>query len=226
MANVLELIHMSLKSNPHSSSLPLPRSLPQQEINSYQKAIRLFWKELYATGGKSIYSQQQFGPVKPDWINIEHIFPMAWVVNALKCKDRRDCRYSKRQFNFIESDLHNLYPSRRDLNMLRASHRFGKVKGELRLFGSFDFKLDNKRRIVEPAPASQGEVARSMYHMATTYKLKIFAKQAETLAYWNKVDQPSKEEMRRNDLIEELQGTRNIFIDDSKAIEQAKKQFI
>ncbi len=191
----------------------------QTQLRSYQHAIRLFWKELYSTGGKTIYSLQQFGPNKPEWINIEHIFPMAWVVNELKCKDRRDCRYRK-IFNFIESDLHNLYPSRRDLNMLRASHRFGVIKGEVRAFGSYDFKVDIKRRIVEPAPASQGEVARSMFHMSQTYDLKIFTKQAQTLAYWNKVDQPSNEERRRNDLIEQLQGTRNIFIDEPKLIEK------
>jgi len=192
----------------------------QTQINSYQKSLRLFWRELYSTGGKTLYSQQIFGPSKPDWINIEHIFPMAWVVNALKCQDRRDCRYRNKQFNFIESDLHNLYPSRRDLNLLRASHRFGKVKGELRLFGSYDFKIDKKNRIVEPAPASQGEVARAMFHMSTSYGLKIFSRQTEILAYWNKIDQPSKEEMRRNDLIEKLQGTRNKFIDNPQKIEE------
>ncbi len=195
----------------------------QTQINSYQKSLRLFWRELYSTGGKTLYSQQEFGPSKPDWINIEHIFPMAWVVNALKCKDRRDCRYHNKKFNFIESDLHNLYPSRRDLNLLRASHRFGKVKGELRLFGSYNFKIDKKRRIVEPAPASQGEIARAMFHMSTSYDLKIFSRQAEILAYWNRVDQPSKEEMRRNDLIERLQGTRNRFIDYPKEIENIIK---
>ena len=198
----------------------------QTEITSYQKAIRLFWRQLYSTGGKTIYSQQMFGPVKPDWVNIEHVFPMAWVVNKFKCRDRRYCRKNIQEFNFIESDLHNLYPSRRDLNMYRASHRFGVVKGEVRAFGSYNFKLDSKRRIVEPAPASQGEVARTMYHMATSYNLKLFSKQAETLAYWNKVDQPSNEEKRRNDLIEEIQGTRNIFIDDYKDIEKAKIQFL
>lgn len=196
----------------------------QTQISSYQKSLRLFWRELYATGGKTLYSQQVFGPNKPDWINIEHIFPMAWVVNALKCKDRRDCRHNQRRFNYIESDLHNLYPSRRDLNMLRGSHRFGKVKGELRLFGSYDFELDKKRRIIEPAPASQGEIARAMFHMSNTYDLKIFTKQAKTLAYWNKVDQPSKEEKRRNDLIETLQGTRNQFIDDPKKIDKLVKK--
>lgn len=192
---------------------------PQTYIGSYQHAIRLFWRELYATGGKTLYSQQHFGPTKPDWINVEHVFPMAWVVNELECKDRKHCRKKSTKFNFIESDLHNLFPSRRDINMLRASHRFGTIKGEIRAFGSYDFKIDNKRRIIEPAPPSQGEIARAMFHMAMCYNLKIFKKQADTLKYWNKLDQPSKEEQRRNDLIEGLQGTRNHFIDDYKAVD-------
>lgn len=208
---------------------------PQTHLGSYQQAIRLFWKELYRTGGKTLYSQQHFGPTKPDWINIEHVFPMAWVVNAFKCKDRRDCRNRSTKFNYVESDMHNLFPSRRDLNMLRGSHGFGSVKqnsptqkkgieqsikGELRLFGSYDFKVDHQKRLVEPAPASQGEIARAMFHMSATYDLKIFSKQADTLAYWNKLDQPSAEERRRNDIIEELQGTRNHFIDFPKDIDR------
>jgi len=188
-------------------------SKPQTELSSYQKSIRFFWHDLYATGGKTLYSQQEFGPIKPDWINIEHIFPMGWVVKELDCYDRRDCRYKSDKFNFIEADLHNLYPSRRDLNMLRASKRFGVVKGEIRAIGSYQFKVDKRQRIIEPAPASQGEIARAMFHMSQAYNLKIFSKQAQTLAYWNRVDQPSKEEKRRNDIIESIQGTRNHFID-------------
>jgi len=199
-------------------------SKPQTELASYQKAIRYFWRELYATGGKTLYSQQHFGPSKPEWINIEHVFPMGWVVKALKCRDRRDCRYNSDAFNFIESDLHNLFPSRRDLNMLRASKRFGVIKGEVRVIGSYDFKVDNKHRIIEPAPASQGEIARAMFHMSQAYQLKIFSKQAQTLAYWNKVDQPSKEEKRRNDIIETIQGTRNYFIDYPQEIESIIKR--
>lgn len=194
-------------------------NLPQTHLGSYQQAIRYFWRELYATGGKTLYSQQQFGPTKPDWINIEHVFPMAWVVNALKCRDRRDCRHKSTKFNYIESDLHNLYPSRRDLNMLRGSHRFGSIKGELRVLSSYDFKIDHKKRIIEPAPASQGEIARAMFHMSRTYELKLFNSQAKTLAYWNRLDQPSKEEKRRNDIIESIQGTRNYFIDNPKEID-------
>ena len=194
-------------------------SRPQTQLSSYQKAIRFFWRELYATGGKTLYSQQRFGPTKPEWINIEHVFPMGWVVKALKCRDRRNCRYNSDAFNFIESDMHNLFPSRRDLNMLRASNRFGVIKGEVRTIGSYDFEVDTKSRIVEPAPASQGEIARAMFHMSQAYQLKIFSKQAQTLAYWNKVDQPSKEEKRRNDIIEDIQGTRNYFIDNPGEIE-------
>ncbi|HIP81381.1 MAG TPA: endonuclease I [Leucothrix mucor] len=195
----------------------------QTQIKNYSKALRLFWGKVYRDGGKTIYSLQEFGPSKPEWINVEHIFPMAWVVRDLvkqkKCVDRRDCRKKSKRFNRIESDLHNLYPSRRDLNMLRGSYRFGNIKGELRLFGGYDFEINPQARLIEPTPASQGEVARSMFYMADAYDLKIFTKQSNTLAYWNKVDQPSNEEKRRNDLIEELQGTRNHFIDHPKAIE-------
>ena len=198
-------------------------SKPQTQLNSYQKALRYFWRKLYSTGGKTLYSEQQFGPTKPEWINIEHVFPMGWVVKALKCRDRRDCRYTSDAFNFIESDLHNLFPSRRDLNMLRASKRFGVIKGEVRAIGSYNFKIDNKSRIIEPAPASQGEIARAMFHMSQAYRLKIFSKQAQTLAYWNKVDQPSKEEKRRNDIVEGIQGTRNYFIDNPYEIERIVK---
>ena len=198
----------------------------QKQIKNYQKALRLFWGQVYRNGGKTIYSQQQFGPNKPEWINVEHVFPMAWVVKALirqkKCLDRRDCRKKSPRFNQIESDLHNLYPSRRDLNMIRGSYRFGAIKGELRLFGGYDFEIDSHRRLIEPTPASQGEVARSMFYMADAYNLKLFAKQAKTLAYWNKIDQPSNEEKRRNDLIEGLQGTRNLFIDYPEKIVQVK----
>ena len=62
-----------------------------------------------------------------------------------------------------------------------------------------------------------------MFHMSQAYQLKIFSKQAQTLSYWNKVDQPSKEEKRRNDIIEEIQDTRNYFIDHPNEIENIVK---
>ena len=62
-----------------------------------------------------------------------------------------------------------------------------------------------------------------MFHMSQAYQLKIFSKQAQTLAYWNKIDQPSKEEKRRNDIIESIQGTRNDFIDNPSEIENIIK---
>lgn len=195
----------------------------QTRIRHYQQALRLFWKKVYRAGGKTLYSQQHFGPVKPDWINVEHVFPMAWVVRTFKCADRRECRKKSKRFNQIESDLHNLYPSRRDLNMIRSSYRYGVIKGELRLYGDFDFEVDYKSRLIEPAPASQGEIARSMFYIADAYQFKIHRKQAKTLAYWNRIDQPSKEERRRNELIESLQGNRNRFIDEPDAVSRVFK---
>jgi deoxyribonuclease-1 len=54
--------------------------------------------------------------------------------------------------------------------------------------------------------------------MAEEYGLTIFKKQAEMLKEWHFRDQPSKEEKRRNDIIEQIQGTRNLFIDDPELV--------
>ncbi|MFQ5881510.1 MAG: endonuclease [Candidatus Methylomirabilales bacterium] len=41
----------------------------------------------------------------------------------------------------------------------------------------------------------------------------------DLLREWNRTDPPSCHDMRRNNIIEELQGTRNPFIDHPKRVE-------
>jgi len=183
----------------------------QTQLQSYQHAIRLFWKQLYTTGGKTIYSLQQFGPNKPEWINIEHIFPMAWVVNELKCKDRRDCRYRKK-FNFIESDMHNMYAARKDVNQTRGAMPFGIIKGEKHHFKGCDFEVDFRSRRVEPRPEARGRIARAMLYMADEYNLDIYRKQRQMLEKWNKQYPPDKEEKRHNAAVAKIQGKPNPYI--------------
>jgi len=138
---------------------------------------------------------------------------MAWAMRAEGCDNREQCRRVSRRFNRIEADLHNLYPSRKDINKIRASFPFGSVRGEAREFGNCDFELDRRRRQVEPRPAARGNIARAMFYMHHTYGLKIFRKQGELLKRWHREDPPDKEEKRRNRLIQAYQGNRNPFID-------------
>lgn len=191
-------------------------SADQERVPDYEEARRLFWGELYTKGGRTLYCGQNFGAgyEHRKGINIEHVFPMGWVKNELDCGTRKQCRATSERFNRIEADLHNLYPSRVDVNDARSAFRFGEVAGEKRAFGDCDFESDDRKRVAEPRPASRGEIARSMLYMKEEYGLTIFRKSGELLLKWHFQDQPSKREKWRNDRIEQIQGTRNMFIDE------------
>ncbi len=202
--------------------IAIPACGGQQRFTDYFDALPVFWEEVYPEGGKTLYCGKRFGYRKGKSINVEHVFPMAWVMNDEGCRSRDSCRDTSTRFNIIESDMHNLYPARKGINKARGSFRFGDVKGESRRFGSCDFEVDVKRRVAEPGSASRGNIARAMFYMAETYDLKIFKKQAKLLQRWNKDDPPDQEEHRRNAVIEKIQGTRNRFIDQPVAADKLR----
>jgi deoxyribonuclease-1 len=109
--------------------------------------------------------------------------------------------------------MHNLYPSRQDINSARSSYAYGVIKGEKRYFGKCDFEVNKYKRRAEPRPKVRGNIARAMFYMQQKYGLTIFKKQGELLKQWHRQDPPDAEERRRNDAIEQIQGSRNQFID-------------
>ncbi|MEA3410498.1 MAG: endonuclease [Pseudomonadota bacterium] len=194
-----------------------PALAGQERIANYRDTLSLFWGEVYEDGGETLYCGVRFGPEKGPDINVEHILPMSWVMNALDCDTRDQCRRDSDRFNRIEADLHNLYPSRKDVNKARGSFPFGDVRGEYREFPECDFEVDRRRRLVEPRPASRGEIARAMFYMHETYDLDIHTRLGKLLKRWYREDPPGAGEEHRNDVIEQLQGTRNRFIDEPEA---------
>jgi len=103
-------------------------------ILDYREAKSLFWERLYPKG-YTLYCRAKITQFRHNEINIEHVFPMAWVKNSLKCGTRNECRDSSPLFNQIEADMHNLYPSLAKLNYARQAYRFGVIKGEQRAEG-------------------------------------------------------------------------------------------
>ncbi|MEE9346468.1 MAG: endonuclease [Methylococcales bacterium] len=185
---------------------------------SYRKTIPVFWNNVYSTGGTTLYCAQDFDGGYHKEVNIEHVFPMSWVMKGLRCGDRNQCRRNSERFRFIESDMHNMYPALSEVNKVRSAMAFGIIKGEKHLqfdsVSNCDFEVDFRKRRVEPAPASRGEIARAMLYMDDTYsELELFKRQRDMLIEWHKADRPSKLEKKRNDIIEQLQGTRNRWID-------------
>ncbi|MCB1761363.1 MAG: endonuclease [Gammaproteobacteria bacterium] len=194
----------------------------QKRFDSYFEALPLFWQQVYRLGGETLYCGREFPRDKSRAINIEHVYPMAWVMRAEGCRTRDACRSSSRRFNQIEADMHNFYPARKDINKIRGSFPFGTIRGEERRYGKCDFEFDARKRVVEPRPASRGNIARSMFYMKDTYGLKIYSRQGQLLQRWNRDDPPDDQERQRNNLIEKLQGTRNRFIDQPQLAEKLR----
>ena len=133
----------------------------QTLFDDYFEVLPIFWREVYGQGGDTLYCEISFGPRAGRNINIEHVYPMSWVMRTLNCSSRDQCRRTSRRFNRIESDMHNLYPSLQEINRIRGSYPFGMVKGEARRYGKCDFELDRKKRLVEPMPASRAPTSPS-----------------------------------------------------------------
>lgn len=150
---------------------------------------------------------------------MEHIYPASWTASFVRCGAREQCRQNSERFNLMEADLHNLYTCRADINQARSNYRFGMIEGEEREFGQCDFERHTGERIAEPRPITRGNIARAIFYMHKEYGLPVDHRDVELLKEWNRVDPPSEHERRRNRVIEELQGTRNPFIDDPKRVE-------
>ncbi len=188
-------------------------------FKQYFDALPVFWQRIYPDGGRTLYCDEKFGAYHGRSINIEHIFPMAWAMRAEGCRSRKLCRESSQRFNRIEADMHNLYPALAEINKIRSSFPFAEIPGEKREFGQCDFEFDRRQRVIEPRPASRGNIARAMLYMHETYGLTLYRRQGELMKKWNREDPPDAEERRRNALIAKHQGTRNRFIDNPAAAE-------
>lgn len=198
----------------------------QTIIPNYRQASKIFWEDLYPNGGKSIYCGKNAtkNATNNEEFNIEHVYPASWMKKAGDCvgSSRKKCREISSRFNLIEADLHNLYPSLEKLNRIRNNFSFSIIPG--RATDSCDFEVKNK--LVEPRPASRGNIARAIFYMNDEYGAEIAPPPGvndsgnleSLLIYWHCKDPVDSEEINRNNLIETLQGTRNRFIDDPSLI--------
>ncbi len=192
-------------------------------IENYDEiSENIFWNDLYPGGGWSLYCGYRFenSPgLNEDYLFvIEHIYPVSQMLDFLNCKSRRQCRFKKNsKFIRMEADMQNLYPVWQDASVARRNMFFGIIEGEDWRFKNCDFERSLKS--VEPRPLARGNISRSIFYMHTKYGLPLRKEIIDQLKRWNKEDLPSKQEKSRNDRIEEIQGTRNPYIDDPALID-------
>lgn len=184
----------------------------QIKIKNYADAQKdFFFGSLYKNGGHTLYCGKKF-KTSADVV-AEKIFASAWMIKKFGCTSEGQCRKESKAFNFAEADLHNLYPVRADVSLVRKDFVFGNVPGEDRPFPGCNFEYDTKKRIVEPRRISRGNIARAIFYMYREYGFEIPERMGPLLVRWNRSDPPSAAEKWRNDAIERIQGNRNPFVD-------------
>jgi len=210
-------------------------SADQTQISSYATARDKNAYPLYVDArpnqSTDIYCGLRFkvDPASPEkrpatWLSLEHAYPAQWMADAFGCENRTECRKdpdstTKTRFNHAEGDLHNLFPAVQSLNSARGERLYGEIPGtETRTvtIGTKTFTCDfqSKDNVVEPRRVAKGNLARGILYMCAEYEFPVDPEMLAVLKRWNESDRPTAFERKRNDLIEQVQGTRNRSIDD------------
>lgn len=187
----------------------------QTKIPDYTAAVDTLWNKLYKNGNWTLYcgfrfeQKGQTTDLRP--VNFGHIYAQSWMADHLGCESVAECRTTHKRFGRMSADLHNIYPALKKVNFSREDKPFGNILGNVWRYEDCDF--ENTGKLVEPRPEARGNIARAIFYMHKEYRLPIKYNMLKTLQQWNREDPPSCYELRRNNRIEELQGTRNRFID-------------
>jgi deoxyribonuclease-1 len=192
--------------------LAVPAFAGQTMIRSYGVARdRFFYKRLYPHGGWTIYCGKRWRTKRG--LNIEHIYPASWMAKHVGCGTRRRCQRGSQRFNFMEADLHNLYPSLARINQARSNYGYSLLPDTPGFVEWCDFRVRKSKKLVQPRRIARGNLARSIFYMHREYGLPVPQGMRGLLLRWHWSDRVSPHERRRNNAIERLQGTRNPFID-------------
>tara|TARA_B100001971_G_C18268036_1_gene596426 strand:+ start:5438 stop:6157 length:720 start_codon:yes stop_codon:yes gene_type:complete len=140
-------------------------------------------------------------------VNIEHTWPQS----------RFNTSRSK---SFQKADLHHLYPTQSRANSTRGNVIFQELNAQnAEPVNGCDLSLSgyaNGTRGFEPPEDHKGNVARALFYFSLRYDLRISYTEEVILRAWNNSDPVDDDERRRNDIIEQIQGNRNPFIDDAE----------
>ncbi len=132
--------------------------------------------------------------------------------NGKKLKGRKCCSAIDPVFREIEADLHNLVPAPGEINNDRGHFYFGIIEGEKREYGKCDFEVDFRRGLAEPSESIRGDIARIYLYMEYVWGIQIPPETKKLYESWNEQDPADVFEIRRNQIIERIQGRKNPFI--------------
>lgn len=191
----------------------------QDRIADLETSERLLWSDVYANGGTSLYCAKGFTG-SSELLTASAVYSIKQLKASLRCITDRQCSIMNPRYPYIEADLHNLYPALKQIEQARRNAQFADLPDDTpNKFADIGCELKSAFRKVEPRDAAKGNIARAMFYMHIEYDLPITG-QAQLLKQWHQLDPPDAEEKARNDKIEQLQGTRNRFIDDPALVDK------
>ena len=158
-------------------------------------------------------------------LNIEHCLPKSWWGGTV---------------NEAYKDLYNLNPSDQRANSQKSNYAPGHVKKGDK-FNNGSFKMDAAKSsgygyiCWEPAEEYRGDFARTYFYMATAYEYLEWTAYPQYVSHgsylmfsdsiqkvlldWHRADPVSDKERCRADVISDIQGNRNPFIDYPELVE-------
>ena len=203
------------------AGLPWPQG-GQRKYQSYDEARRIFWKQLYPEGGTELYCGIDFDGARQislvgESMSVEHVWPADAIAETEPGCTNRSCTAGRVQRAM--ADLQNLWPALQKVNSSRSRLRYGTLPQTVK--ARFPEVCPGYRRgigthaVVEPRDEVKGDVARSVVYMHYVYGLPLedAVSDKDLLLDWMALDPPDNEELRRNALIDRLQGTMNPLLE-------------
>ena len=157
-------------------------------------------------------------------IEWEHVMPAYHIGLQLQCwreGGRKNCKRTSPKFKKMEADMHNLVPAIGEINGDRSNFKFGMLEGEAKQYGAVDVEINFKRRVIEPPNYVKGNIARTYFYMRDRYSIRISKQQTKLFEAWSRTDPVDDQELLRNKLITQIQGSYNPYIEKIKTV-QAK----
>ncbi|MFB6350870.1 MAG: endonuclease [Bradymonadaceae bacterium] len=113
------------------------------------------------------------------------------------------------------SDLHHLFPVDADANSSRSNRRFGNVIGGISWSSGGSKSGENVAgdEVFEARDVHKGNAARAVFYFAVIYQRDVPSTEEEVLRNWHREDAVDAAERKRNAAIEEIQNSRNRFVD-------------
>jgi len=182
----------------------------------------IFWNQLYAKGGKSLYCARPFTE-KNRRMEPSYIFPLSDIRRYMDCGTPRQCVRESESYRFAASDLHNIYPALSRIALDRRNAQFGELGDVPEKFPRLNCDYRSQYKVTEPADNIKGDIARALLYMQLTYGLRFpVSIPIEVIIAWNELDLPDEKEKARNNLVESIQGTRNPYVDNPEQVNELK----